>query len=155
VSRPALALPSREPWTGLAQRLLLTESAEGLESFDLLAYGTGAAERALRVALEQGARVHALVLAAASPPADRSLAERIAHLNVPVLTLFGTRDAAVPPETGRHWRALLPGCNIVFVYDAGSDIARDRPEALADVVLDFLDDPRAFLINRASGVRHP
>jgi pimeloyl-ACP methyl ester carboxylesterase len=155
LTRPALALPSRDSWASLAERLPLAESVADLEQFDLLAYGTGAAEHALRVALEQSARVHALVLAAASPPAERSLTERIAGLNVPVLALFGTRDAAVPPATGRQWRALLPGCNLVFVYDAGSDLARDRPEAFAGVVLDFLADPGAFLVNRVSGVLHP
>ncbi|MGH8220937.1 MAG: alpha/beta fold hydrolase [Steroidobacteraceae bacterium] len=155
MSRPALPLPTREPWAGLAGRIPLAESIEGLERFDLLAHGTAAAEVALHLALEQTARVHALVIAAASPPADRSLAERVGSLSVPVLALFGTRDAQVPPATGRDWRALLPGCHIVFVYDAASDMARDRPEAFAEVVLDFLAEPGAFLVNRASGVRHP
>jgi pimeloyl-ACP methyl ester carboxylesterase len=160
LKRPALALPAREPWAPLLEKLPLAESVAdfehaGLEPFDLLAYGSSAAERALRVTLEQSARVHAIVIAAASPPEDRSLAERIGALNVPVLALFGTRDAAVPPATGRKWRALLPGCHIVFLYDAGSDLARDRPEALAAVVLDFLAEPGAFLVNRLTGLLHP
>lgn len=155
MSRPALPLPTREPWAGLAGRVPLAESIEGIEQFDLLAHGTEAAEVALRLALEQTARVHALVIAAAAPPADRALAERIGSLKLPVLALFGTRDARVPPATGRTWRALLPGCHIVFVYDAASEIARERPDAFAEVVLDFLGEPGAFLVNRASGVRHP
>jgi len=155
LSRAALALPSLESWSVLGGRLQLAESITDLEEFDVLACGTVAADRALRVALEQSARVHALVLAAAEPPQYEGLAKRMSELKAPVLTLFGTRDPTVPPAIGRRWRALLPGCHIVFIYDAGSDIAGDRPEAFAEVVLDFLADPGAFLVNRASGVRQP
>lgn len=155
MSRAALALPSLESWSVLGGKLQLVESIATLEQFDVLAWGTVAADRALRVALEQSARVHALVLAAAEPPRDEDLAKHTTELKAPVLALFGTRDSAVPPATGRRWRALLPGCHIVFIYDAGTDIAGDRPEAFAEVVLDFLADPGAFLVNRASGVRQP
>lgn len=155
MSRAALTLPSRASWTVLADTVIPTESVEGLEPFDVLAYGTAAAEQALRAVLEHGERVHALVLASAEPPPDQELTERLTTLKLPVLALFGTRAAAVPPATGRRWRAVLPGCHIVLVYDAGSDIAADRPEAFADVVLDFLADPGAFLVNRRSGVRQP
>lgn len=155
MSRAALALPSVEAWSLLGDKVRLAQSTAGPEQFDVLAYGTVAADRALRVAVEQSERVRALVLAAAEPPTDRALAEHIAALKAPVLALFGTRDAAVPPETARKWRTLWPGCHIVFVYDAGSDIARDRPEAFVEVVLDFLAEPGAFLVNRSSGVRQP
>lgn len=155
MSGAALALPSPESWTCLGGRLALADSATGLERFDVLACGTAAADRALRLALERSADVHAIVVAAAEPPADGAFAERLAALKVPVLALFGTRDSAVPPAIGRRWRAILPGCHLIMVYDAGSDIAADRPEAVAGIVLEFLADPGAFLVNRRSGVLHP
>jgi pimeloyl-ACP methyl ester carboxylesterase len=138
----------------MADRLQITESAENLASFDLLASGS-AVQEALMTALSRPGSVRALVLAAAAPPADAALVERFAALKIPTLALLGTRDAEVPPETGRRWRALLPGCHVVLLYDAGHDLAAGRPDAFADIVLDFLSDPGAFLVNRGSGVLHP
>lgn len=138
----------------VADRLEVSEPSESLESFDLFACGNSAAE-ALTLAVSRPGRVRALVLAAAPPPTDVALVERFAALEIPTLALFGTRDAEVPPETGRRWRALLPGCHVVLLYDAGHDLAADRPDALADLLLDFLSEPGAFLVNRRSAVLHP
>jgi pimeloyl-ACP methyl ester carboxylesterase len=149
---PLVALP-RGAAGPIAGRLGVTESAENPESFDLLACGK-AAEEALKTALSRPGSVRALVLVAAAPPADAALVERFGALKIPTLALFGTRDAEVPPEAGRRWRTLLPGCHIVFLYDAAHDLAADRPDALADIVLDFLSDPGAFLVNRRSSVLH-
>lgn len=153
MSLPLVILPASgwkpPPWPAETRR-----SPEGLESFDLLAQGT-AAEEALRLAVMRPGAVRALILAAASPPADAALVEHFAALKIPTLALFGTSDERVPPETGRRWRALLPGCHLIFVYDAGHDLAVERPEAFLDVVLDFLSDPTAFLVNRRSGALQP
>ena len=54
-------------------------------------------------------------------------------LATPTLVLFGTRDRVMPPEMGRHYKALLPNCHLVLVYDAGHAIGAERPEAFADV----------------------
>jgi pimeloyl-ACP methyl ester carboxylesterase len=153
MSRPPLVVLPRGAAEPVADRLQFARSADAPESFDVLACGN-AAEEALQAALSRPGSVRALVLAAAAPPADATLLERFAALKIPTLALFGTRDADVPPETGRRWRALLPGCHIVLLYDAGHDLAADRPDALVDVVLDFLSDPAAFLVNRRSGVLH-
>ena len=58
-----------------------------------------------------------------------------------VLVLFGTLDRVMPPAMGRHYKALLPNCHLVFVYDAGHEISTDRPEAFAEVVRQFLSPP--------------
>jgi len=69
--------------------------------------------------------------------------------------LFGTRDRVVPPEMGRHYKVLLPNCHLVLVYDAGHAIGTERPEAFADVTLDFLERHEAFVISRTETVIHP
>lgn len=153
MSLPLVALPSAAA-APLAQQLQVHGSADALERFDLLAQG-GSAESALRLAVERAGAVHALVLAAAAPPDDPTLAERVAALKVPALTVLGTRDPQVPPAAGRRWRALLPGCHLIFLYDAGHDFAADRPQAFAHLVLDFLSEPEAFVVNRRDGRLHP
>jgi pimeloyl-ACP methyl ester carboxylesterase len=150
---PLVALPA-EAARPLASRLDVRGSAEGLESFDVLACA-GAAQEAMRIALARSGAVRALVLAAATPPEDASLVAGFAALKIPTLVLFGTRDAEVPAEAGRRWRALLPGCHVVWLYGAGRELSAERPEAFADIVLDFLSDPGAFLVNRRSGALQP
>lgn len=147
---PLLVLPSASTPGSLARRVPICDSAEGFESFNVLAFAS-AAEAALRLALSRPGAVRALVLAAAAPPTDPSLAQRLAELKVPTLVLLGTRDPQAPPALGRQWRELQPGCHVVFVYDAGHDLASDRPDAFADAVIDFTQDPGGFLVNRRDG----
>jgi len=133
-------------------------TALGLDRCNLLARGDAAA-LALGFALDYPERVHALVLlgptviAPSGQPtatADEALAARLSALKVPVLALFGTKDRLAPPETGRHYRERIPSCNVVFVYDAGSAMAEDRPEAVVEVVVDFLERSDQFLVRRAT-----
>jgi pimeloyl-ACP methyl ester carboxylesterase len=56
---------------------------------------------------------------------------------------------------GRHYKAILPNCHLVFVYDAGHEISTDRPEAFADVTDDFLQRHEAFVISRTETLIHP
>ena len=76
-------------------------------------------------------------------------------LPTPTLVLFGTLDPVMPPEMGRHYKELLPNGHLVFVYDASHAIGSERPEAFAEVTLDFLQRHEAFVINRAGTVIHP
>lgn len=153
MSRPLVALPVTVA-KPVSDRIEIKGSADGLESFDLLAHGNAIGE-ALRAALARPSAVGAVVLAAASPPADAALLERFAALKIPTLVLLGTRDATLPADSPRRWRAVLPACNVVLIYDAGHDFAAERPGAFADIVTDFLSDPGAFLVNRRSGALQP
>jgi pimeloyl-ACP methyl ester carboxylesterase len=130
----------------------------GLERFDLMATSRGA-EAALRLALAKPGRVRALVLEAptAIRPEDRGgdLAGRLPDLAAPTLVLLGTRDDVVPPAMARLYKERIPACHLVFVYDAAHAISRDRPEAFAEVVGDFLERHDAFVISRAQTVIHP
>jgi hypothetical protein len=69
--------------------------------------------------------------------------------------LLGTRDRVAAPAMGRVYKELIPGCHLVFVYDAAHAIGAERPEAFAEVVVDFLERHEAFVISRAGTVIHP
>ena len=96
-----------------------------------------------------------LVARLRGPDRDPDLEVLLATLAVPTLVLFGTLDRVIPPEMGRHYKMLLPNCNLVLVYDAGHAISTDRPEAFAEVVGDFVERREAFVISRNETVIHP
>jgi pimeloyl-ACP methyl ester carboxylesterase len=56
---------------------------------------------------------------------------------------------------GRVYKERIPSCHLVFVYAAGHAISADRPEAFAEVVVDFLERREAFVISRGQTVIHP
>lgn len=101
------------------------------------------------------AKQQALVRRLAGPARSTELEAKLANLEVPTLVMFGTADRVIPPEMGRHYRALLPRCHFVLVYDAGHVVDVDRPEAFAALVEDFVPDPDGFLVNQSSGVLFP
>jgi pimeloyl-ACP methyl ester carboxylesterase len=86
---------------------------------------------------------------------DRAALEaRLRELAVPTMVMFGTRDGLIAPEEGRRYKALIPNCDLVFVYDAAHAIASDRPEAYADLVGDFLERGPGHIVSRTSRVIH-
>ncbi len=89
------------------------------------------------------------------PDRDAALEALLLGLATPTLVLFGTLDRLMPPELGRHYKALLPNCNLVLVYDAGHSIGAERPEALVEVVVDFLERHEAFIISRSETLINP
>jgi pimeloyl-ACP methyl ester carboxylesterase len=101
------------------------------------------------------AKQRALVGRLRGPDRDPELEARMRKLATPTLVLFGNLDRAIPPEMGRHYKALLPNCHLVFVYDAGHEISTERPEAFAEVVQDFLERHEAFVISRTETMIHP
>lgn len=101
------------------------------------------------------ARARPLVQRLRGPDRDAELEDRLPALATSTLVLFGTLDDVVEPTMGRIYKELLPDCHLVLVYDAGHGISTDRPEAFAEVVLDFLQRGEAFVIPRAETVIHP
>jgi pimeloyl-ACP methyl ester carboxylesterase len=104
---------------------------------------------------EVASRQRALVQRLIGPPRDPELEAAMATMNVPTLVLFGTEDRLTPPELGRHYKELLPNCQLIFVYDAAHAIDADRPEAFAALVSDFLEHREQFVVRRQSGLLHP
>ncbi len=140
------------PRTKLAERLAATihlreEGSIGPAATAVLAAGARASE-ALRAALAAPGAVKSIVLI--SPPAidalDADILARLRDIETPVLALFGTDDAASPPDFGHAWRRGLPKCFVTFVYGAGADMANERPEAVASIAVDFLARGEGFLV---------
>lgn len=101
------------------------------------------------------AQTQALVRRLRSPDRDPEFETRLPGLPVATLVLFGTLDRVIPPEMGRHYKELIPNCQLVFVYDAGHSIGAERPEAFTDAVGDFLERHEAFVIRRTETLIHP
>lgn len=96
-----------------------------------------------------------LVARLRGPDRDPDLEARFAGIATPTLVLFGTLDRVTPPELGRHYKAALPNCNLVLVYDAAHAIGTDRPEAFCEVVTDFLERREAFIISQHETLINP
>ena len=151
----ALALPEGpSPEHTLARAIAML----GIDSFNLVGTSFGG-PAALWLTLHDPPRVLALVLEAPAAirqdDRDGDLERRLSTLTTPTLVLFGTMDAVAPPAPGRVYKALMPNCHLVFVYAAGDAISAERPEAFAEVVVDFLERHEAFVISRALTVIHP
>jgi len=101
------------------------------------------------------AKQRSLVGRLRGPDRDTDLEARLRDVATPTLVLFGTLERVIPPGMGRHYKTLLPNCQLVFVYDAGHEISTDRPEAFADVTADFLERHEAFVINRKDTLISP
>jgi pimeloyl-ACP methyl ester carboxylesterase len=160
----------------LAATMALAIKNLGLDTFNVMGTSFGG-KTALWLALQAPERVRALVLEAPAairqegaqspsgppplvqrlrgPDRDAELESRLPGLAVPTLVLFGTLDTVISPAMGRVYKDLIPGCHLVFVYDAAHAISTDRPEAFEDVVGDFLERHEAFVISRAQTVIHP
>ena len=115
------------------------------------------ASAALRATLAHPGALGAIVLI--SPPAidrlDADVAARLRDIETPVLALFGMDDKTSPPEFGAAWRRALPKCFQTFVFDAGADMANERPEAVAAIVADFLARGEGFLVTTADERLYP
>ena len=72
---------------------------------------------------------------------DTELEGKLGEVQTQTLVVFGTADK-VPPATGRTYRERMPNCHYVPVYDAGHAVAAERPEALANTIIDSLDCAR-------------
>jgi pimeloyl-ACP methyl ester carboxylesterase len=89
------------------------------------------------------------------PDRDTALEALLPGIATPTLVLFGTLDRLMPPELGRLYKAAMPNCNLVLVYDAAHAIGAERPEAFTEIVGDFLERHEAFIISRNETLINP
>ncbi len=101
------------------------------------------------------ARTGFLVMRLRGRDRDLELEKLLPTLATPTLVLFGTLDRVMPPEMGRHYKAMLPNCHLVMVYDSGHLIGSERPEAFTEVAADFLERREAFIISRTATLINP
>ena len=85
---------------------------------------------------------------------DAEAVSRLGDVACATLVVFGLNDRTVAPEAASVYKGI-PNCNISFVYDAARDIMADRPEALTDVVADFVERRETFIVGRGSGLINP
>ena len=141
---PTAIMPATGPLAGTpeetARRLFAhPEKAQNIASFDLAIV---AKEQALVQRLTGG--VH-----------DAEVERRLGEIPCATLVLFGSEDKMVAPEAARLYRARIPNSNIAFVYDAGHLIEAERPEALVNVVSDYVELRETFIVGRQTGIINP
>ena len=142
--------------------------AESIATADSQRYGlvgvSDGANTALQHALANPATVDVLVLV--SPTAIRpaagdandaatELEARLADVQCPTLVVFGQEDRSVQPEAAGIYRERIPNCNVAFVYAAGHNIAADRPQALVNLVSDYLERRETFIVQNRTNVINP
>jgi len=96
-----------------------------------------------------------LVSRTIGPGRDEPFEAKLAELEVPVLALFGTEDILIPPEIGRHYREILPTCFLMVVYDAAHALDADRPEAVTELIQDFVARKGDFIVREIDDTIHP
>lgn len=64
---------------------------------------------------------------------------RLASLTCPVLIVHGDRDPGVPVARARAAAALIPNARLKVIAGAGHWVQRDRPDAVLDAMIEFLD----------------
>ena len=133
------------------------------EKITLIA-ASGSASAAIWHALEATEVVEALVLISpaavlhageADGDCDVDLASMTGEIECATLVVFGLNDRTMAPEAASVYKANIPNCYVSLVYDAGHNIMADRPEALIDVVSDFVERGDAFIVARHSGLINP
>ena len=124
---------------------------------------SSAASAVIHHALQSPESIAALVLvsplavrpAGAPAGSTHDLESRLAHIQCPTLAVFGQADDTIDPVAPSIYRSRIPNCNVAFVYDAGHDIAAERPEALLNLVADYLERRETFIVQHRSGAINP
>jgi pimeloyl-ACP methyl ester carboxylesterase len=122
----------------------------GIDRMSLVAIGVDAAI-AIAMVLAAPESVDKLILLSPLNGSDAALA----RIGVPTLIMSGTRDSSNAPKMARQIRSLVPNSNLSLVYDAGSDIASDRPAVCFETVEDFLQRGAAYVVERSSMTLSP
>lgn len=138
----ATKLGTEAGWLALADRAAAEGMAAVGETFAATLFNAQAPDRAVGRADLWRTRL------AAHPPAQfaagcRAIAgtdlwESTARLTLPVLTLSGARDRAVPPDMMAETARLLPQAQSSVIPRAGHVLAVDAPAALAAALINFM-----------------
>ena len=152
------ALPSPEQ-AKLARRLNQAATALGLDHYVVIGSSATAAV-ALWQAIDAPDHIGGLVLISPTvllpdASAESALLGRLEEVRAATFVLFGTNDTAIPPEAGRLYAERLSDCYYALTYDAGHDIAGERPEALSEAVSDFVERRGTFIVERNNTALNP
>ncbi len=132
----------------------------GAQRYSLVGISAGA-DAALRHAMREPERVEVLALISPSSvrptnaDAASDLESRLGEVQCPTLVVFGQEDQSVRRDAASIYRERVPNCSIAFVYDAGHDIAAERPQALVNLVSDYLERRETFIVQNRTSVINP
>ena len=70
--------------------------------------------------------------------ADWSSHDRLQDIHCPTLVLCGEDDGMVPPENSRQLAGGIPGAQLNLIPQCGHLPMLEQPEAVAQLVLDFI-----------------
>ncbi len=101
---------------------------------------------------EVDSKQETLVRRLIGPPRDAAFEQKLSGLSVPTLVVFGTEDRLTPPEMARFYRQHYGNAHLMLIYDAAHLVDLDRPEAVAEVVGDFLARKERFLVSENKAV---
>lgn len=124
-------------------------AGQAFETCGLLGIGEAAPD-ALTAASVSGEKINALVLVSprglpvGEGRADAALGPLMKTTPAPKCVLLGYDDKTLPKNAAALFKTSLSRTNVVLVWEAGGDIAADRPEALASAAGDFLDRQGRF-----------
>ncbi|MBA2461603.1 MAG: alpha/beta hydrolase [Actinobacteria bacterium] len=65
----------------------------------------------------------------------------LATIRSPVKLVRGERDAWLDPSPARRLAETVPGADVTLIPDAGHFVMEDAPAEVAQVLLDFFDQP--------------
>ena len=124
---------------------------------------SSAASVAIRHAVQSPQSISVLILVSplavrpAGEPvgATHELESQLHEIQCPTLAVFGQADNTIDPVAPSIYRSRIPNCNVAFVYDAGHDIAGERPQALLNLVEDYLERRETFIVQNRVGAINP
>ena len=82
-------------------------------------------------------------------------ASLLPQISSATLVVFGQEDRLVSSQAGGVWKEQVPNCSLCYVYDAGHAVAVERPDAVVNVVLDFVERRETFIVENRSGLINP
>jgi pimeloyl-ACP methyl ester carboxylesterase len=85
---------------------------------------------------------------------DRTLAERLANLELPTLVLWGDSDRIVDPDYGRAFAAAIPNARFQLLTGTGHMPQMETPDQLLDAIWDSAR-PRVSLLEETAPRRGP
>jgi pimeloyl-ACP methyl ester carboxylesterase len=86
---------------------------------------------------------------------DAEAESRLSEIQCATLVVFGLKDQMVASEAARVYWEKIPNCNVSIVYDAGHIIVAERPEALINVVADYVEYRETFIVGRQNSMINP
>jgi pimeloyl-ACP methyl ester carboxylesterase len=94
---------------------------------------------------------HAELVGRLLTPRDAELEAAYRTLATPTLLAFGTADRRTPVDLAHRYVELNRAFTVIFVYDAGHVLDEERPEAVSDLIAEFIARGAGIYVNRRSG----